>query len=45
MEFEQERLEFPPQRAYFIAALVLINKNKEMLLVKEKNCDFSINYN
>ena len=36
----EENLEFPPQRAYFIASLILVNKKGEILLVKERNTDF-----
>lgn len=39
MTSEEEKLEFPPQKAYFIASLVLVNQRDEMLLVKEKRCD------
>lgn len=35
-----KKLDFPPQKAYFIASLVLVNDKGEVLLTKEKN-----NYN
>lgn len=32
-----KKLDFPPQKAYFIASLVLVNNKGEVLLTKEKN--------
>ena len=37
MKKKQEKLEFPPQKAYFVASMVLINKKGQLLLTKEKN--------
>jgi len=33
---KKEKLEFPPQKAYFVAGLILVNKKGEILLVKER---------
>ena len=37
MEKAEEKLEFPPQRAYFVASLVFVNNEGEILLTREKN--------
>lgn len=37
MKNKQEKLEFPPQKTYFVASMVLIDKNGRLLLTKEKN--------
>ncbi|MCK4919224.1 MAG: NUDIX hydrolase [Candidatus Pacebacteria bacterium] len=37
MKNNQEEVEFPVQSAYFVGSLVLVNKKKEILLVKERN--------
>lgn len=37
MQKKQKKLEFPPQRAYFVASMVLVNKKGQLLLTKEKN--------
>jgi 8-oxo-dGTP pyrophosphatase MutT (NUDIX family) len=37
MKKKQKNLEFPPQKAYFVASMVLINKKGQLLLTKEKN--------
>lgn len=37
MKKKLKKLDFPPQRAYFIASLVLVNDKSEILLTREKN--------
>lgn len=37
MKKKLKKLDFPAQRAYFIASLVLVNKEGEILLTREKN--------
>lgn len=37
MAKKAKKLEFPPQKAYFIASFVLVNEKGQILLVKEKN--------
>ncbi len=37
MKQKQKKLEFPPQKTYFVASMVLINKKGQLLLAKEKN--------
>lgn len=37
MKMKHKKLDFPPQKAYFVASMVLINKRGQLLLTKEKN--------
>lgn len=37
MKKKLQKLDFPQQKAYFIASLVLVNKEGEILLTREKN--------
>lgn len=37
MKKKQSKLDFPPQKAYFVASMVLVNKKGQILLTKEKN--------
>lgn len=37
MKNKKQKLEFPPQKAYFVASMVLVNKKGQLLLTKEKN--------
>jgi ADP-ribose pyrophosphatase YjhB (NUDIX family) len=37
MKNKLKKLDFPAQKAYFIASLVLVNKEGEILLTREKN--------
>ncbi len=37
MEKKQKQLEFQPQKAYFVASMVLVNNKGQLLLTKEKN--------
>lgn len=37
MKKKLQKLDFPAQKAYFIASLVLVNKESEILLTREKN--------
>lgn len=37
MKKKLQKLDFPAQKAYFIASLVLVNKEGEILLTREKN--------
>ncbi len=37
MKTKLPKLDFPPQKAYFIASLVLVNSEGEILLTREKN--------
>ncbi|MDP3057322.1 MAG: NUDIX hydrolase [bacterium] len=37
MKKNNKKLEFPPQKTYFVASMVLINEEGQLLLTKEKN--------
>jgi len=37
MKKSNKKLDFPPQKTYFVASMVLVNKKEQILLTKEKN--------
>lgn len=41
-KFQEESLDFPSQKSYFISALILVNRKNEILLVKERDSDIWI---